>query len=68
LHGKLSTTPRIFGGAVAGAAIAAWLFRPRGAPLPLNDSRALRLVGRAGDALFVAVLLFTFWSMLRRFV
>jgi membrane associated rhomboid family serine protease len=56
------------GGAIAGAAIAAWLFRPQGALLPLNDSRALQFVGRAGDGLFVAILLLTCWLMLRKFV
>ena len=51
------------GGAVAGAAIAAWLFR-RPTPLPIADTPALRFAGHASDAAFLVIALFTIAKVL----
>jgi membrane associated rhomboid family serine protease len=53
------------GGALAGAAMGYWVFREDRGELPLPDSRSLQIAGRIGDALFVAIALFTLAKLFR---
>jgi hypothetical protein len=41
------------------AAMGFWVFREDRGELPLPDSRSLQITGRIGDALFMAIALFT---------
>lgn len=55
------------GGLMAGGAIAAWVFREEKGDLPLADTPTVRWVGRASEAVFVLLTVFTLMKIFRLF-